>query len=182
MRQGLALVVLLWAADGDKSEHLRSRNEVEETGGGRTEVMTLRASMIVGAGSDSFRTLARIVGRLPVLALPSWRSSRTQPIAIGDVIDALVAAPDVAPGTYEVGGADVGEQHVLARGEPHPDPESLDGSPQALGVREGDRVSGTEGDGKRLGGAHDGHATPFDLRGDLPPRSTPDGWSMVRRR
>ena len=62
--------------------------------------------MVVGAQSDSFRTLAQIVGRIPVLALPPWRDNRTQPIAVADVIGALRAAPDVEPGAYDVGGPD----------------------------------------------------------------------------
>jgi uncharacterized protein YbjT (DUF2867 family) len=53
--------------------------------------------MIVGAQSDSFRTLAQIVERLPVLALPSWGDNRTQPVAIDDVVAALVAAESVEP-------------------------------------------------------------------------------------
>ena len=83
----------------EDSEHLASRREVEtllaEAG---PEFVALRASMIVGAGSASFGTLVRIVSRLPVLALPSWRDRRTQPIAIDDVVACLVAARDVAAG------------------------------------------------------------------------------------
>jgi uncharacterized protein YbjT (DUF2867 family) len=63
--------------------------------------------MIVGAGSSSFGTLVRIVSRLPVLAMPSWRDSRTQPIAIDDVVSCLVAARHVEPGAYEIAGPDL---------------------------------------------------------------------------
>ena len=91
----------------EDSEHLASRREVEtllaEAG---PELVALRASMIVGAGSASFGTLARIVSRLPVLAMPSWRESRTQPIAIDDVVACLVAARNVEPGAYEIAGPD----------------------------------------------------------------------------
>ena len=91
----------------EDSEHLASRREVEtllaEAG---PELVALRASMIIGAGSASFGTLVRIVSRLPVLAMPSWRESCTQPIAIDDVVACLVAARDVEPGAYEIAGPD----------------------------------------------------------------------------
>ena len=93
--------------DGQVSAHLQSRLEVEEVlGSGAPELVALRASMVVGSKSDSFRTLAQIVGRLPVLALPSWRDNRTQPIAVADVVEALMAARTVAPGSYEIAGPD----------------------------------------------------------------------------
>lgn len=93
--------------EGQVSEHLQSRSEVEDVlGSGEAKLVALRASMVVGAESDSFRTLAQIVDRLPVLALPSWRENRTQPVAIDDVIAAFVAAADVEPGAYEVAGPD----------------------------------------------------------------------------
>ncbi|HEX8648690.1 MAG TPA: NAD(P)H-binding protein [Thermoleophilaceae bacterium] len=96
-------------AAGDKgSEHLESRHEVEEVLAAATpEFVGLRASMIVGARSGSFRALVQLVDRLPVLALPSWRESRTQPIAIGDVVECLLAARQTEPGVYDVAGPDV---------------------------------------------------------------------------
>jgi uncharacterized protein YbjT (DUF2867 family) len=94
-------------ADGDSSEHLDSRHEVQDIlAGFGGEFVALRAAMIVGAGSASFDTLTEIVGRLPVLALPSWRDRVCQPIAIRDVVEALVASRMVAPGSYDVGGPD----------------------------------------------------------------------------
>ena len=89
------------------SAHLQSRHEVEQIleGAGR-ELVALRASMIVGARSASFKTLVEVVARLPVLALPTWRDRHTQPIAISDVVGCLVAARGVDPGAYEIGGPD----------------------------------------------------------------------------
>ena len=93
---------------GEQSEHLSSRNEVEEIlRECSDEFVALRASMIVGAGSASFGTLVQLVDRLPALLLPTWREHRVQPVAIDDVVAALVAARDVAAGTYEIGGPDV---------------------------------------------------------------------------
>jgi uncharacterized protein YbjT (DUF2867 family) len=107
--EGVARIVYLGGVqpDGETSKHLQSRKEVEDVlGSGVPDLVALRASMVIGAQSDSFRTLAQIVDRLPVLALPTWRTARTQPIAIADVIEALAAAPGTPPGAYEVGGPD----------------------------------------------------------------------------
>jgi uncharacterized protein YbjT (DUF2867 family) len=96
------------AAEDDDSEHLESRHEVEEVLGEATpEFVALRASMIVGARSASFRTLVQLVDRLPVLAMPSWRESRTQPIGIDDVVACLLAAREVDPGVYSIAGPDI---------------------------------------------------------------------------
>ncbi len=93
---------------GERSEHLESRNEVEDLlRECSDEFVGLRASMIVGAKSASFGTLVQIVDRLPALAFPTWREHRVQPVAIDDVVEALVAAREVDPGTYEIGGPDV---------------------------------------------------------------------------
>ncbi|WP_354697920.1 NAD(P)H-binding protein [Paraconexibacter sp. AEG42_29] len=92
---------------GESSEHLDSRLEVERTlAKARADFVALRASMIIGADSASFRTLAQIVDRLPVLALPKWRDRSTQPVAIDDVVQALVAAADVPPDSYDIAGPD----------------------------------------------------------------------------
>ena len=94
-------------ADGDSSEHLDSRHEVQDIlAGFGGEFVALRAAMIVGAGSASFEALTEIVGRLPVLALPTWRDRLCQPIAVRDVISALAACRTVVPGSYDVGGPD----------------------------------------------------------------------------
>ena len=94
-------------SSGEQSEHLESRQEVQRIlSGFGGEFVALRASMIVGAGSASFDALAQIVERLPVLALPTWRDRLCQPIAIADVVAALVASIEVSPGSYDIGGAD----------------------------------------------------------------------------
>ena len=93
---------------GEQSEHLSSRTEVEEIlRGCSEEFVALRASMIIGAGSASFGTLVQLVDRLPALLFPTWREHRVQPVAIDDVVAALVTARDVAPGAYEIAGPDV---------------------------------------------------------------------------
>ncbi len=110
-RAGVRRIVFLGAIgydpDGNASEHLSSRHEVEELlAPAAPEFVAVRAAMAVGAGSASFRTLVQIVDRMPVLAMPRWRSARSQPIAIDDLVRCLVAARDVPPGRYDVAGPD----------------------------------------------------------------------------
>jgi uncharacterized protein YbjT (DUF2867 family) len=75
------------------SRHLASRLAVEEALlAAAPESIALRASIVVGARSRSFRFLVRLIERLPVLALPAWRENRTQPIDGRDVIEYLARA------------------------------------------------------------------------------------------
>ena len=70
----------------------------------------LRASIVIGAGSSSFRVLVRLVERMRVLPLPRWRSNRTQPIDERDVIEFLARTPRVpaaAGRSLDVAGPDV---------------------------------------------------------------------------
>ena len=98
--------------DQELSEHLSSRHE---TGNVLARfgppVLELRAAMVVGRGSASFRMLSDLVDRLPAMVLPKWVDTPSQPIAIDDVIAYLAAAGHVpiGPGhtVVEIGGADV---------------------------------------------------------------------------
>src|SRR5918999_3061025 len=66
---------------GATSRHLASRLAVERALlEAAEEPIALRASIVIGARSRSFRFLVRLIERLPVLALPAWRTNRTQPI------------------------------------------------------------------------------------------------------
>ena len=95
----------------DLSEHLRSRREVEAVlGAGDFSLTTLRAAVIVGAGSASFRMVRQLSSRLPVMVTPRWVRTPCQPIAIDDVVAYLVGVldvPETAGGTYEIGGPEV---------------------------------------------------------------------------
>jgi uncharacterized protein YbjT (DUF2867 family) len=87
---------------GAPSRHLSSRLEVERILlAGMPEAVALRASIVIGSSSRSFRFLVRLVERMSVLALPAWRSHRTQPIDVRDVRAFLVAA---ATTPYATGG------------------------------------------------------------------------------
>jgi uncharacterized protein YbjT (DUF2867 family) len=117
-------------AQGKSSPHLRSRLEVGEVlRGGPVPAIELRASMIVGHGSLSWLIVRDLAARLPLMVLPAWLRSRTQPIAIDDVVVALVGALGVAPAAsawYDIGGPDVlsGKQILdetaTVLGLPHP--------------------------------------------------------------
>lgn len=97
VRRVVYLGVLTPAGDGHASEHVRSRAAVEELlSHAAPEVVALRASIAIGARSRSFRFLVRLTERIPVMALPSWRDFRTQPVDGRDVIATLLAA-GVAP-------------------------------------------------------------------------------------
>ena len=66
--------------------------------------------MVVGAGSESYRTLRYLVERLPAMIAPAWLKVPTQPIAIDDVLAYLTAAPDLpesAGQEIQIGGPDV---------------------------------------------------------------------------
>lgn len=79
---------------GPLSPHMRSRLEVERILMDRVAGATgLRASIVIGAKSPSFRLMVRLIERIPVLPLPPWRHRRTQPIAERDVIQCLVRTP-----------------------------------------------------------------------------------------
>lgn len=101
----------LGATLDDLSAHLRSRREVESVLGEGTYALTvLRAAIIIGEGSASFRMVRQLATRLPVMVTPRWVTTRVQPIAIRDVIEYLVGVlefPETAGETYEIGGPEV---------------------------------------------------------------------------
>ncbi len=78
------------------SRHMGSRLEVEEILlSGLPDSIAFRASIVVGARSDSFRILVRLVERLRMLPFPTWRRNRTAPIDERDAIEYLARAPIV---------------------------------------------------------------------------------------
>jgi uncharacterized protein YbjT (DUF2867 family) len=100
---------------GPPSPHLASRREVERLlTAAVADSVSLRASIVIGARSRSFRAIVRLVERMPVIPLPPWSERRTQPIDERDAVAYLVAAAD-APG---IGGRalDIGGPEVLSYG------------------------------------------------------------------
>jgi uncharacterized protein YbjT (DUF2867 family) len=96
--------------DSQRSRHLSSREGVERILlAAVPDSVALRASIVIGARSRSFRLLVRLVERMRVLALPAWRRFRTQPIDERDIAEMLVASATAAIGgrSLDVGGPDV---------------------------------------------------------------------------
>ena len=113
-RAGVRRVVYLGGLlphEAPLSRHLGSRLAVEQALlAAAPESIALRASIVVGARSRSFRFLVRLIERLPVLALPAWRTKRTQPIDGRDVLEFLARAATLAPEhagrSWDVAGPD----------------------------------------------------------------------------
>jgi uncharacterized protein YbjT (DUF2867 family) len=128
-REGVRRIVYLGGLGDDSvSKHLRSRHDTARTLAAEGPPLTyFRAAMVVGAASESYRTLRYLVKRLPVMIAPSWLRTATQPIAIDDVIEYLVRAPDVPESRgreVQIGGPD-----ILAYGD------MLDRMALAMGLR-----------------------------------------------
>jgi uncharacterized protein YbjT (DUF2867 family) len=99
------------APRGKPSEHLASRLEVGEIlRGGAVPAIELRASMIVGSGSASWQIVRDLAARLPFMVFPRWLDSKSCPIALADVLAALLDArsvPLAASAWFDIPGPDV---------------------------------------------------------------------------
>ena len=85
----------LGADDDDLSAHLRSRREVEGLlGQDGVPVTVLRAAIVVGHGGISWEITRQLVKNLPAMVVPKWVGTRTQPIALDDVIRYLAGVVD----------------------------------------------------------------------------------------
>jgi uncharacterized protein YbjT (DUF2867 family) len=131
---GIERVVYLGGlGDRPASKHLRSRLRVGEILRDEGPPLTwFRSGMVVGAGSESYRTLRSLVERLPVMLAPSWLSTPTQAIAIADVVRYLLQAPRVPEArSREI---QVGSAEILTYGQ------MLDQMADALGLRRRPRI------------------------------------------
>ncbi|HEY7150633.1 MAG TPA: NAD(P)H-binding protein [Solirubrobacterales bacterium] len=133
-REGVDRVVYLGGlGESPGSAHLRSRQRTAEILADLGPPLTyFRAGMVVGAGSESYRTLRSLVQRLPAMIVPAWLETPTQPIAVDDVIAYLAGAAEVPASTgreIQIGGPD-----VLSYGE------MLDLMADALGIRRRPRI------------------------------------------
>ncbi len=133
-RAGVQRIVYLGGLGNESSKHLRSRHNtaiaLQESG---IPVTYFRAAAVLGAGSESFRTVYYLVKRLPFMLTPSWTANRTQPIAIADVLAYLRAAPRTAGAegrTIEIGGPEITTYAGM-----------MDAMAKALGVRKRYRIS-----------------------------------------
>lgn len=113
-RAGVKQIIFLGGlcpADGSLSKHLQSRLEVERVLAGHgVPVTTLRAGLILGGGGSSFQIMARLVQRLPVMVCPRWTNTRTQAVALRDVvrlIDYVVGRQEHYSRVYDVSAPEV---------------------------------------------------------------------------
>lgn len=111
-REGIERVVYLGGlGDESVSKHLSSRHETAMTLAEHGPPLTyFRAAMVVGAKSESYRTLRYLVQRLPAMIGPAWLRTKTQPIGIDDVVEYLRRAPEVprsAGREVQIGGPEV---------------------------------------------------------------------------
>lgn len=114
------------APRGRPSEHLKSRLEVGEIlRAGSVSTVELRASMVIGTGGASWQIVRDLALRLPAMVMPRWLRSRTRPIALDDVLVALVAAADLTiegsewfdvPGPEIMSGRQILERIAALRG------------------------------------------------------------------
>jgi uncharacterized protein YbjT (DUF2867 family) len=93
------------------SDHMRSRMQVGEIlKTSSAKVTIFRAAVILGQGGGSFQMLQYLVERLPIMVCPKWVLTKSQPIAIDDVVSYLVKAidaPDLENRSFDIGGPDV---------------------------------------------------------------------------
>lgn len=93
------------------SWHLRSRLEVEETfRSSRIRTTVMRAGLIIGPHGSSFTILQRLIERLPLMICPAWTNTRSQPVALKDVINVLQRAlndKSIQGRIYDIAGPEV---------------------------------------------------------------------------
>jgi len=109
--EGVERIVYLGGLGDERSDHLRSRAATARALAEHGPPLTyLRAAMVIGPGSESYRTVRYLVERLPAMIAPAWLRNRTQPIAIGDVLEYLMQAserPEADGREVQIGGPDV---------------------------------------------------------------------------
>lgn len=132
-REGIERVVYLGGLGEPHSPHLRSRHETALVLGREGPPLTyFRAGMVVGAESESYRTLRYLVQRLPAMIAPAWLANATQPISVDDTLAYLSQAAGLeatAGREIQIGGPD-----VLSYGE------MLDRMSDALGLARRPRI------------------------------------------
>ena len=119
---GVTRIVYLGGVEpkGPPSEHLESRLETGRIlRAGSVQCLELRAGMIIGAGSASWKICRDLAARLPFMVLPKWLQSRCEPVSIDDVVAALSAAavlPAEGSAVYDLPGREtVTAEEILLR-------------------------------------------------------------------
>ncbi len=119
---GVEQIIYLGGLGSDSeqlSTHLRSRREVEGLlGDAEVPVTVLRAGIIVGSGGISWEMTRQLVDHLPAMVTPRWVRTRTQPIAVADVVRYLVGVldePRAQGQVFEIGGPEVLQYVTMLR-------------------------------------------------------------------
>ena len=93
------------------SKHLASRKNVEDIlKSSSVPTTVLRAGIIVGSGSASFEIIRDLCEKLPLMITPKWVKTKSQPIAIRNVMEYLMGVllhPECLNSSFDIGGADV---------------------------------------------------------------------------
>ena len=121
-RSGLRRVIYLGGL-GDETDvlsaHLRSRREVEKRlGSAGVPVTVIRAGIVIGHGGISWELTRQLVEHLPLMITPTWVYTRTQPIAVDDVVRYLAGVltlPETAGRVFEAGGPEVLQYATMLR-------------------------------------------------------------------
>ena len=97
--------------DDQLSEHLWSRKNVEEIlSEGPFNLTVLRAGIIVGSGSSSFEIIRDLCEKLPIMITPKWVLTKSQPIAIRDVmifLTGVLGNKQTYGQSFDIAGPDV---------------------------------------------------------------------------
>ena len=104
-------------SDNDKlSKHLESRHKTGQIlKNGVPQVIEFRASMVVGHGSISYDIVTNLIHKLPILTLPKWAKTLTQPIGLSDAISYLIAALDLTINDSQI--VEIGGPEQLSYGD-----------------------------------------------------------------
>jgi len=111
VRRVIYLGGLTYGKEEELSEHMRSRREVGEIlKKSNADVTIFRAAIILGQGGGSFQMLQYLVERLPLMICPKWVLTKSQPIAVEDVVEYLVrsiGSNETKGKTFDIGGPEV---------------------------------------------------------------------------
>jgi uncharacterized protein YbjT (DUF2867 family) len=111
VRRIIYLGGLTYAHVDELSEHMRSREEVGNIlKKSNADVTIFRAAIILGQGGGSFQMLRYLVERLPLMICPKWVLTKSQPIAVDDVVEYLVRSielDETKGKTFDIGGPEI---------------------------------------------------------------------------
>lgn len=111
VRRVIYLGGLSYGKEDELSDHMRSRREVGEIlQKSKADVTIFRAAIILGQGGGSFQMLRYLVERLPLMICPKWVLTKSQPIAVDDVVEYLarsVESNETKGKNFDIGGPEV---------------------------------------------------------------------------